>query len=577
MGNYDIERFNVKTQNLIREQKIDDGNGIIEVDNGELAKLLSATGESDVSNLLKLSYSTNTDKNIFFKQYIEEKANQKGVKLPKGLNITISSPAELSTDFTTLLREVRTNIYGARINDMFNLIVQDIKTVENKVSQMEISSEDANKILELKKMFDSYYKIEATYNGETYNLLQPNFDELEKISPEFAKFIQEENKILRENSIKFTKEEISADVLKDAGENSVNFLPTLMGVLAASFALGMSQSAYDAYNIKYAPIVDELSAKFKSTKKGLNPLKWFNASKDFVKGFYNSNKNKKFYSAGLRDYITEQKTIANTENIKTFVNPVKSVAEKMKNAKGKWGKILALGGTFALTALGSIDDCCGCTKDYKQDKDNFGKGFALPVALGSGFFGVASSFAIAETIDHNSSVMQAKRFVTRNQNKNLGFLQKMVKSIKPSTFKTAGKLGLVGMIIASCSSGSSWASMAATRWKFGKNGDELVAKNIISAEENTIKSANDNMMEYAAYIGKWRGIAVGPTADPVVGFTFGSTGLLSHYNPYIAGAAFGLQGSSETWTASVLQGLDNSLNTNEIESMKKDFIETARK
>ena len=53
MGNYEIKAFQAHVQKLIKENQIDNGNGIIETDNGELATLLSATGKSDVKDLFE--------------------------------------------------------------------------------------------------------------------------------------------------------------------------------------------------------------------------------------------------------------------------------------------------------------------------------------------------------------------------------------------------------------------------------------------------------------------------------------------------------------------------------------------
>ena len=61
---------------------------------------------------------------------------------------------------------------------MFKLLVQDADAVEKRVAQMNISDEEKGKILQLKALFDEYYKVEGNYNGKTYNLL--NMTEADK-------------------------------------------------------------------------------------------------------------------------------------------------------------------------------------------------------------------------------------------------------------------------------------------------------------------------------------------------------------------------------------------------------------
>ena len=87
-------------------------------------------------------------------------------------------------------------------------------------------------------------------------------------------------------------------------------------------------------------------------------------------------------------------------------------------------------------------------------------------------------------------------------------------------------------------------------------------------------AANENMMKYEAYKGKWRGIAVGPTSDPTIGFTFGATGLLASANPYVSAAAFSLQGCSETLTACGYQLLGDNSRCNELEKEKQALEES---
>ncbi len=549
MGNYGINLFKEEVRQLIIDRKIDeDKDGIIESDKGELALLLSATETEVVNNLLNenfsLSYATNSDSNIFLKQYIEGMANKKGIVIPKGLNISVSSPSEYSEEFKALLRYVRTEIYGARVGDMFDLLIQDKEQVFARVQQMKIPDADKEKILVLKKIFDNYYKLQISYNGVTYNLLNLSDDEkkqLTNVSPEFLNFINEEKDNLKKNTTYFARKELERLELSEAAETSKNFVPTLLSILAASTAVGFGKTAWKNYQNK----------------------------KDYV------------------NFIKEQRILKHRKV--GLQNPFKEIVSKIKNCKSKWMIPIALLGIIGSTAIGSADDVSGCYKDFKQDQDNFGEKRAKWIAGLSAFWGIATSFLIAPTIDVNSDINCARSIVKKDflkRAKEAGQLdraQKLMRLVgkrtKSARLMRAGRAGLVagavGVLIAASSSGSSWASMAGTRYLFAKNGDDLVDKNIIDEKDNTSEKSNDLMMEYEAYKGKWRGIAVGPTSDPVVGFTFGSLGLLSHANPYISTAFFSLQGCSETLTACAYQLTGDDSRGNKLEKEKEAFLASA--
>lgn len=486
------------------------------------------------------NYAQNSKSNLFLREYLYGKMAQEGVEMPKGMSINISSPENYSEEFKNLLRAVRVDIYGARVLDMFNLLIKDKSFVEQRVEQMQIPDADKAKILQLKAMYDDYYRVEADYNGQKFNLLDldaENINTLATISPDFANFVVKEKDMLKKHAIDFARGEIEAVELSEAGESSREFIPTLLTVLGLSGAWGVGTSVYDSIKAK----------------------------------------------RNYGEFMREQRMLKH-QKIK-FVNPLPSVVGKIKACKNKWMIPLALAGTIGATLIGSIDDLTGCAKDYKQDKDNFKNPTAAVIAGLSAFWGVATSFFVAETVDGNMAVSRAKKavqkdFLTRMKKAGkmdrVNSLRKAFAPSKWTRFKQMGRYGLVagglGVLIAACSSGSSWASMAGTRYLFGKNGDDLQAKNIITKEENTFSAANDNMMKYEAYKGKWRGIAVGPTSDPVIGGTFGATGLLSHANPYVASVAFSLQGCSETLTACGYQLLGNTVRESALDKQKLELV-----
>jgi len=467
-------------------------------------------------------YVTNTKRNEFLKEYIEKKAKAEKVAIPKDLKIQISSPENFSQQYKKLLRDVRKNIYKSRVNDMFNLLSKDSEYVEKRVSEMKISDENKAKIINLKEMFDNYYKIEAEYNGRKFNLLNLTEDDkekLKKISPEFLKFIQEENGDLKEKSIDFTKKEIKNSELSSAGKWSRYLAPVVISIMGLSLYRG-----------------------FKETKENANKLK----------------NNTKFLFEQLQIYKAGRPK---------FVNPLKAYKEAFKGAKGA-GRIL--GGTVLAsylwkTLLGSLDDLSGAGKDLIQDTDNFGLGWGLAIAVPSAIMGVLSSAFIAPTIDEHIAFNRAEKYLRKN--KMLPQLKGFKKVL--NLVKTSGVWAVLGVIIAVCSSGSSWTSMAGTRLLFAHKGDELEKKNIIKKHENTFKATNDNMMQYEAYYGKWDGIAKG---DPAIGSIGGGLGLFTHSNPIIQNISFGLQGCSETLTACFVQLFGNNTRETQLDKDKKALI-----
>lgn len=546
MGNYDILTFKQSVQDFIKDNKIDkDSSGYIESDNGELATLLSNLNEDNIENLLEsskgFSYAINTESNIFLKQYLEEKAKALGVGIPAGLDINISSPKEYSEDFKNLLKYVRTEIYGARVLDMFNLLVQDEDKVRSRVAQMQIGDGDKNKILELKSKFDSYYKIEANYKGKSYDLSNPNVEELKNISPEFSDFIKKENSTLKKHMMTFARGEIESVELAEAAEDSKKAVPILLSVLGVLAGKELIQSWQE-------------SKAMKTNKAAL---------------------------------IAETKSLARQKAFKV-VNPFKEITRAMKGKKG-WLALAAISPILLNTLAGSIDDLSGAGKDLFQDKDCFGWGKASAIAAASVVGGVGTSFAIAGMYERTRGVLKARRSKFKFMQEaamdagKLDRFNSLRRTLRPNVgtrILRGGKFaliaGLFGMVTASCTSGSSWTSMAGTRLLFGLNGNKLEDKNIITAEENTFTGANENMMKYEAYEGKWRGIAVGPTSDPVVGFTLGATGLLTHPLSMVANAAFTTQGCSETLTACGYQLLGNTVRENKLDKEKQSLVEDAK-
>ena len=138
---------------------------------------------------------------------------------------------------------------------------------------------------------------------------------------------------------------------------------------------------------------------------------------------------------------------------------------------------------------------------------------------------------------------------------------------------TIGTNILKGMLTTSSSSGSSWGSMAGTRFVLAHNGDKLEKKGIITKEENTFEGTNKNMLAYEAYDGKKDGILI---SDPALGILGGGFGLFTHSNPYIQAASFGLQGCSETITACVYQIRGANKRQDSLDAEKQALVQSVK-
>ena len=457
----------------------------------------------------------NSRRNSFIKAYIEKKATASNIKIPDSVAIVVTTPKEFSKEYKNLLHDVRTNIYKARVGDMFKLLEQDKETVQKRVEQMKISQQDKEKIFALKEMFDSYYKIEIKHDGKKINILNPSEaekQELEKISPDFANFIIKEQKNLNKITTNFTRDEIKAEELSAAGHSS----RVAAGILLAVLLFNVGKAVW-------ASRANKVSAK------------------------------------DLQKFLADQKEIYE-KGAPKFVNPIKAFKEAGENCKmGNWKAIIGL----ALTTLsGGLDDLLGGVKDAFQDCNNFGKVTGIAFAIPSAIIGLATSALIAPTVEkHIEYKIAEKALVKHNVIKKTKGLGKIL--------KTAPLAALIGVVIAVTSSGSSWSSMALTRWWMGKKGDELADKNIIDKKDNTFKNTNKNMMAYEAYEGKWSGISKG---DPAIGAIGGGLGLFTHTNPYIQSLSFGLQGCSETITACLYQLTGNKVRNDKLADQKQKLL-----
>lgn len=491
---------------------------------------------------------------------------------------------------------VRVNVFGARIKDMFNFFSQDKETVSAKIENMKISDEQKEEMRKVKEFVDKYYKVEVEYGGKTYNLLSLSHEdkeEIKKVSPEFLKFAEKIQPELKKHALYFAQKEVQGEELSDAGATSRWTAYGLMGLLGYGIYKGYAEGKDMKEGIKK-------SAKFAEFIKK-NPQKGNDILNKCVAKFDKLNKNGTVYNEegalkGTKlmerymkrigfeggEYLVYQKSIQN-RGIKAWINPI----TKFTNTRGKALTAL-LGATFLLSG----DDCAGAVKDFFQDQNNFGTSTAAGFAIAGAAGGVLSSAAFVPTFQGVVDFVRADKTLTKMgvspkspmvnkifSKKTVEFLSKIPLAKKLAVPALFGGLGVV---LASTSSGSSWTSMALTRWLMGKNGDELEQKNIIDKKDNTFTSANENMMEYEAYKGKWQGITgiplnTSPTGDWTIGSVCGTMGAFTHSNPVIQNTFTTLQGCSETVTASAWQIAGNAVRNAELNRQKQELVESAKK
>ena len=581
-------------------------------------------------------YDTNTDNNKFLKEYIEGRAVSEGVSIPKGMKLKISNYngekyrnilsgsvltgtvgimsekywADFINNFKSgakdksveeyckekglneeqtekvmelyRFHDVRVNVFKARIKDMFSLLSKNKDEVQQRVAKMKISDEQKEEIIKVKDFLDKYYKVEAEYNGKTYNLLNLSHEDKEELkekAPEFLQFAEKMSPELRKQSAYFAQKEMQADELSDAGQSSKYVAAPLMLALG----IGLGKGYFEGKEMKEGIKASEKFADFirKNPKEGnaiLNKcVAKYNklskngtvyaengelAGKELIERYMRRLKlNGKSMAGG--EYIVYQKALHN-QGLRKWINPI----TKFRNTRGAalWTLIA---GTMAL----SLDDCLGAGKDFFQDQNNFGFGTGLGFAAAGIAGGIASSAAVVPTFQGIVDYTRADKTLRK-----MGILPKLNIANK---FLHKGKLALLGiplgLVLASTSSGSSWTSMGLTRWLMGKNGDELEKQDIIDKKDNTFTASNENMMEYEAYKGKWKGITTGVTGDWTIGTIGGATGVFTHSNPVIQNTFTTLQGCSETLTASGYQLLGNTMRNAELNKQKQELVESAKK
>ena len=464
--------------------------------------------------------SINNDKNLFLKEYLQNKLEKNNIKLPDNCEILIESPEQISKKDAQLLRDVRVNTYKARVDDMFNFLEQPHEYFDNRVKEMKISQEEKNNLIQLKEKYDNYYTITLKNGEKKYNLLNLSADEKKELqtqNPEFIKFIENEQESLKETANKFATSEIKKEVLAESGKSSRYGAYALVPVLLVL----LGQAVFEQ-----RAVAKEIS---KDAEKYLNKQ---------IEIYQKGNPLKKYFSKnGLKEYI-----------------------EAIKDGDNNWLRVLAI--AFA----GSWDDDLGAVKDFFQDHDNFGIKNATAIALPSMIIGTLTSLVIAPLMSSMIDYSRAKAYVS----KNAPHLH-IATDKKAKAALIAGNT-LLGIIFSTFCSGSSWTSELLTYMQLKNNKNKLKENNVLTEDEDKKSSTFKNFVSYEAYLGKLNGIL---KADPLSGASFGAFGMLTSANPYINALSTTTCGCIETITASIKQFTTDGERKRTIAKEKEQLLKSA--
>lgn len=459
----------------------------------------------------------NNDKNLFLKEYLQKKLAKENINLPEKWEISIESPEKISKQDAKLLRDIRVNIYKARVDDMFKLIEQPKDYVDNRIGEMKISQTEKDNLQLLKEKYDNYYTITLQTEDKKYNLLklsEQDKQEIQNKHPEFAKFIDNEQNSLTEITNRFATSEIKKEVLAESGKSSRYGAYALVPVLLVLGAQAVFEQRAAAKEIA------------KDAEKYLNKQ---------IEIYKEGNPLKKYFSKnGLKEYV-----------------------ESIKDGNNNWWRVLAI--AFA----GSWDDDLGAVKDFFQDNDNFGAKKATAIAIPSMVMGTLTSLVIAPLMSSMIDYSRAKAYVAKHAPD-----MHIPMNGKAKAALIAGNT-LLGIIFSTFCSGSSWTSEALTFLQLKNNKKTLKANNVMTEDEEKKSSTWKNFMSYEAYSGKLNGIL---KADPAAGAGFGAPGLLTSANPYVNALATTTCGCIETITASIKQFTTDGERKRDIDKEKAELL-----
>ena len=311
--------------------------------------------------------SVNSDKNVFLKEYLEKLIQKNGVELTEEFIISVGSPDKLSKADKKLLRDVRVDIYKARVDDLFKLLEQPEEYVNKRISEMKISDKDKKNLKLLKEKYDNYYTITLKYGDKTYNIMnlsESEKEELKSKNPKLAEVLDNEKDNLDKITKQFASSEIKKEVLAESGRSSRYGAYALVPVLAVL----MAQAVFEQRAVAKAIKTDK--AKY---------------LQDQIEIFNQGNPLKKYFSKG---------------GFKEYVNSI-------KEGNNNWWRVLAI--AFA----GSWDDDLGAVKDFFQDNDNFGVKRASLIAIPSMIMTVVLLY-IHTVMDFDFDINEGKKTVANS-------------------------------------------------------------------------------------------------------------------------------------------------------------------
>lgn len=196
-------------------------------------------------DVIAISYVKDNKNDIFLRDYLLKVIAQKGIKKSDGIRIDVYAP-DIEENPNHGFSELAYGPFSGYVEDFFALMHDDKKTFQNRLKLIKNNKEVAAKLDNLYNYLDNYYKLELTLksSGKSYNLL--NLSEegkkelMDTASSEEKPFVEEAIKNipkLNNLAFKFSRAEVKRKTLSVAGEDSRDFITTLLVGIGASFLL----------------------------------------------------------------------------------------------------------------------------------------------------------------------------------------------------------------------------------------------------------------------------------------------------------------------------------------------------
>lgn len=182
------------------------------------------------------NYVKDNKNDIFLRDYVLKRASKKGLKQPDSISLNVYAP-DLEKTPNKGFSEVAFGPYNGFVDDFFKIMSQNKRTFDNTLSGLKGDEALKTKMRELYDYLGNYYKLQLTLknSGKSYNLInlsqEDKADLLNSATDEEKPFVQEvlsQSDEINSLAFKFSRREIKRKTLSIAGEDSRDFIKTLV-------------------------------------------------------------------------------------------------------------------------------------------------------------------------------------------------------------------------------------------------------------------------------------------------------------------------------------------------------------